>query len=84
MSKAKEVIKKYKVELQPTEAASEEFDVQKAISSLIDTNFSGSDEEQGKASQLMKGLFFSDDPNAKKFIKALDKATSSMNPGDFS
>lgn len=62
---------------------SEAFDVQAAIKGLIDSNFSGSDDEQGKAAQLMKGLFFSDDPSAKKFVKALDKFTSSLDAGDF-
>lgn len=56
----------------------EEFNVEDAIKSLIEINFSASEEEKGKASQLMKGLFFSKDEKAIKFIEKLDKMLSSM------
>ena len=58
-------------------------DAQKMIKALIDTNFSGSNEEQGKAAALFKGLAFSDDPASNKFMKKLDELTSAMKPEDF-
>lgn len=56
----------------------EEIDVDAVIKELVDTSWSASDEEQGKAMELLKGLAYSDDPKAKKFMKDLDKATSAM------
>ena len=82
MSRAKEILKKEETNEVDTEK-SEAFDVSQAIKSLVDTNFSGSDEEQGKASQLIKGLFFSDDEKAKKFVKKIDQLTSNLNLKDF-
>jgi hypothetical protein len=58
-------------------------DIGQIIKALIDTSFGGSNEEQMKAVQLLKGLALSDDPASNKFMKALDKATSSMKPEDF-
>lgn len=58
------------------EIIEEAINIGDTIKSLIDTNFSASDEEQGKASQMLKGLLFSEDPIAKKFVKDLDKALS--------
>jgi hypothetical protein len=56
----------------------EEFDVGKAIDSLIKTNFSASDEEKGKAAELLRGLFFADDEQSKELIKKLDDWFSSL------
>ena len=53
-------------------------DSKQAIQALIDTNFSASDEEKGKAASLLRGLFFSEDPEAKDFIKRLDDMLSQM------
>ena len=53
------------------------------IKELIDTNWSGSNDEQGKAVQLMKGLAFSEEPAANKFMKALDNWASGLDPKDF-
>lgn len=39
-------------------------------------SYGSSNEEQGKLVNLMKGLAFSDDPEANKFMKALDKWTT--------
>jgi len=61
----------------------EAVDVQKVIADLIDTKWSGSNEEQLKATQLLKGLATSDDPLSNKFMKALDKATSGLKKDDF-
>jgi len=58
-------------------------DVKKIIKELIDTDFGGSNEAQGKAVQLMKGLAFSEDPLSNKFMKALNKATDSMDLSEF-
>lgn len=52
--------------------------IDQVIKSIKDTEWSGSDEEQMKALELLKGVFLSKDPKAKSFIKALDKATSNM------
>ena len=65
------------------EGFDEAVDVSKIIKELISTGWSGSNDEQGKAVQLLRGLAFSDDPLSNKFMKALDKATSGMNPADF-
>lgn len=54
------------------------FDVSGVIKSLISTSFGGSNEEQMKAVQLLKGLATSDDPAANKFMQRLDKFTSGM------
>jgi hypothetical protein len=61
----------------------EAVDVQKVIKALIDTSFGGSNEEQMKAVQLLKGLATSDDPKSNKFMKVLDKFTSGLNAEDF-
>lgn len=61
----------------------EEVDVSKIIKDVIDTNWSGSNEEQMKAVNLLKGLATSEDPKSNKFMKALDKATSDMRADDF-
>lgn len=53
------------------------------IKELISTKWSGSNDDQGKAVQLMKGLAFSDDPMANKFMKAVDDFTSGLNPKDY-
>ncbi len=50
-------------------------------------SFGGSNDEQMKAVQLLKGLATSDDPEANKFMKALDTATTKiandMKEGEF-
>jgi len=56
--------------------------VDDTIKELMDTKWSGSNEEQGKAIQLLRGLAFSDSPKANKFMKELDDATSSMKVDD--
>lgn len=61
----------------------EAVDVKKVISDLISTSFGGSNEEQMKAVQLLKGLATSDDPMSNKFMKAIDKYTSGLDPKDF-
>jgi hypothetical protein len=52
-------------------------DVKKIISDLK-TSFGGSNEEQMKAVQLLKGLATSDEPEANEFMKALDKSTTQI------
>lgn len=52
-------------------------DISKIIGDLK-SNFGGSNDEQMKAVQLLKGLATSDDPKANKFMKALDKATTKI------
>ena len=52
-------------------------DILKIIGDLKQ-NFGGSNDEQMKAVQLLKGLATSDDPKANKFMKALDKATTKI------
>lgn len=70
--------------LKKTEAKQEEaVDASKIIKELIDTSFGGSNKEQAKAVQLLKGLAFSDDPLSNKFMSALDKFTSGLNPKNF-
>lgn len=55
-----------------------EADSSKFIKELIDTGWSGSNESQMKAVQLLKGLATSDDEEANEFMKKLDKFTSGM------
>lgn len=57
--------------------------VSKIISDVIDTDWSGSNEEQMKAVTLLKGLATSDDEKANKFMKDLDSLTSKMNKKDY-
>lgn len=58
-------------------------DTSKVIKDLIDTEWSASKEETGRAVSLMKGLAFSDDPKAKKFMAEVDKFTSGLDPAQF-
>lgn len=53
------------------------------IKELISTSFGGSNEEQMKAVQLLKGLAVSEDPESNKFMKALDKWTSGLDASSF-
>lgn len=57
--------------------AIQEADIKKIIKSM-QGNFSGSNEEQMKGVQLLKGIATSDDPLSNKFMKALDKATTKI------
>lgn len=61
----------------------EEVDIKAIIKELIDTNWSGSNESQLKATELLRGISTSDDPMANKFMKYLDDFTSKMNMSDF-
>jgi len=69
--------------LKKTNGMEEAVDASAIIKELIDTSFGGSNKEQGKAVQLLKGLAFSDDPMSNKFMKSLDKFTSSLDNKDF-
>lgn len=60
-----------------------EVDVSKLIKDLINTEFSGSNEEQMKAVQLLKGIALSDDPISNKFMKEIDVFTSNLDPKKF-
>ena len=53
-------------------------DSKEMIKTLVDTNFSGSNEDQGKAVQLLKGLAFSEDPISNKLMKKLDQWFSDL------
>lgn len=57
--------------------------VSKIINDVIDTDWSGSNEEQMKAVNLLRGLATSDDEKANKFMKDLDSLTSKMNKEDY-
>lgn len=59
-----------------------EVNIDGVIKSLIDTSFGGSNEEQLKAVQLLKGLATSDDPKANAFMQKLDKFTSGLKAKD--
>lgn len=61
----------------------EKVDVNVIIKELIDTSFGGSNEEQAKAVQLLKGLAFSEEEASNKFMQALDKFTSGLKAADF-
>lgn len=53
------------------------------IGELISTSWAGSNEEQMKAVQLLKGVALSDEEVSNKFMKALDKFTSGLNAEDY-
>ena len=53
------------------------FDVSKIIKDL-GGDFSGSNEDQMRGVQLIKGLALSDDPKANEFMEKLDAATSQI------
>lgn len=55
----------------------------KVIKDLADA-YGDSNDAQGKMVQLLKGLAFSDDPEANKFMKALDKWTTQQSKKMFS
>ena len=63
---------------------SDEAKTKSAISSLIDTKWSGSNEEKMKAVQLIKGIALSDTDMANNFMKKLDSLTSGLKVEDFS
>lgn len=60
-----------------------EASVTEIIKDFIETNWSNSQESAGKAVNLLKGLAFSDDEKAKKFIKDLDELSNTMNVSDY-
>lgn len=60
------------------EIITEEVDVKKIIEDLGKTEYSDSNESQGKLVQLLRGLAFSDDPLANQFMKEVDKATTEI------
>ena len=53
------------------------FDINQVIKDL-GGNFAGSNEDQLKAVQLLKGLALSDDPKANEFMEKLDAATTQI------
>jgi len=55
----------------------EEVNVEELIKEL-QGNFAGSNEDQMKSVQILKGLATSDDAKANEFMKALDKATTDI------
>jgi hypothetical protein len=59
------------------EAKIKEVDVSKIIKDL-QNNFSGSNEDQMKGVQLLKGLATSDDPKSNEFMQKLDQATTKI------
>ena len=61
-----------------TEEDTNEDKSKKVINDLINTSWSGSNEEQMKAIQLLKGLALSDSPEANAFMKKIDDFTSSL------
>lgn len=53
------------------------------IKELVDTNIGGSDEEQFKFAQLLKGLAGSKDPKSTEFLVALSKTITKEKFKDF-
>ena len=50
--------------------------VEKIIKDLVDSDLSSTNEEQGKFSEIIKGLAFSNDPKSNAFMKGLDKVVT--------
>lgn len=61
----------------------EAVDIDQVITDLINTSWGGSNDEQAKAVELLKGLAFSEDPKSNRFMDALDQFTSGLDPEDF-
>ena len=57
-------------------------DVGQMIKNLIAAKASGSNDDQGKIVQLLKGLAFSDDPKSDAFMKKLTGMMNKSNFGD--
>ena len=74
---------KYKEMMIQEQEEKKQADAGSVIKELIDTSWGGSNDEQGKAVQLLRGLAFSDDPKSNKFMSALDKFTSGLKAEDF-
>jgi len=74
---------KKKNEQEEFEVFEEEVDAKEIIGELIDTGWSGDNEEQMKAVQLMKGLATSDDPVSNEFMKKIDEFTSGLDVSEF-
>jgi len=55
-----------------------EIDARKIIKDLEATNLSGSNKEQGKFAQMIKGLAFSNEEISNQFMKELDKVTTEI------
>ena len=60
------------------EVIEEAVDIGNVIKSLSDTDFKGSNQEQMKGVQLLKGLAASDDPKATAFMDKLSDAFTSV------
>jgi len=54
-----------------------------AIKLVINSKWSGSNEEQGKILEIMKAIAFSDEDISDEFMKDLDSATSKMKIEDY-
>lgn len=65
------------------EAEDEEEKSRKAIKDLIATKWSGSNQNQMKAVQLLKGLALADTKVANDFMKDLDNLTSKMDANKY-
>ncbi len=60
------------------EEKSDDEGAKSGIKAIIDTDWGGSNSEQGKASELIKGLSFNDSDLANKFMSDLNKLTDKM------
>jgi len=61
----------------------EKVDAKEIIKTVIDTESSDDNAEQGKLVQLLRGLAFSDDPASTKFMKKLTDMINDKNFGEF-
>lgn len=78
MRLAESVLNKFE---ESKKATNEEVSVAKIIKDLQATDFSGSNEEQLKAVQLLKGLATSEDPMSNEFMKELAKHVKMIEVG---
>jgi len=69
--------------LQTLQEVEEDQKSKKAIKDLIETSWSGSNEDQMRSVAILKGLALSDSSVANKFMKKLDDLTSGLDPKDF-
>ena len=86
MSKAKDLLEIWNKERNNHDQSintDEAVDVKKIINDLIKTDWGGSNEEQGKAVQLLRGLAFNDEPAANAFMKDLNTYTSKLDPAKY-
>ncbi len=75
--------KVYKLHRFREKEATDDKKAKDGIKALIDTDWGGSDKEQGKASEIIKGLSFNDSKIANDFMDDLNQLTDKMDKSKY-